>query len=49
MGNRQSTTQYEKLIEHPIVENIKYSVDIPFKFDFVMYFEFVLQKFLCHE
>jgi hypothetical protein len=44
MGNRQSTIQYEKLIEHPIVENIKYSVDIPFEFDLVMYYEFSLNK-----
>jgi hypothetical protein len=42
MGNRQSTTQYEKL--NPISEIIKYSIDIPFKFDLVMYFEFSLDK-----
>jgi hypothetical protein len=42
MGNRQSTTQYEKL--NPIAENIKYSVDVPFKFDLVTYFEFSLNE-----
>jgi hypothetical protein len=42
MGNRQSTTQYEKL--NPIPESIKYRIDIPFEFDLVMYFEFSLNK-----
>jgi hypothetical protein len=42
MSNRQSTIQYEKL--NPMPESIKYSIDIPLKFDLVMYFEFSLNK-----
>jgi hypothetical protein len=44
MGNRQSTTQHEQLIDHPMPENIIYDVRVPFKFDLVMYFEFSLNQ-----
>jgi hypothetical protein len=44
MGNRQSTTRYEKLIEHPIPENIKCDIRVPIKFDLVTYFEFSLNQ-----
>jgi hypothetical protein len=44
MGNRQSTNQYEKLIENSKPQNIEYSIHTPFKYDLVMYFDFSLIK-----
>jgi hypothetical protein len=44
MGNRHSTTQYEKLTENITPENINYIIHAPFKYDLVMYFDFSLNK-----